>query len=75
MPCGVGCRCDSDPVLRWLWCRAADVASVQPLAWELPYTAGVALKSKKKKEWINNKVLLYSTGSYIQYLVIERDGR
>ena len=26
-------------------------------------------------EWINNKVLLYSTGSYIQYPVINHDGK
>ena len=26
-------------------------------------------------EWINNKVLLYSTGSYIQYSVINPDGK
>ena len=26
-------------------------------------------------EWINNKVLLYSTGSYIQYPVINHNGK
>ena len=26
-------------------------------------------------EWINNKVLLYSTGNYIQYLVINHNGK
>ena len=26
-------------------------------------------------EWINNKVLLYSTVNYIQYLVIYHDGK
>ena len=26
-------------------------------------------------EWINNKVLLYSTGSYIQYPVISHNGK
>ena len=26
-------------------------------------------------EWINNKVLLYSTGNYIQYLVIDQHGK
>ena len=34
-------------MLLWLW-RAA-VALFQPLAWEPPYAAGVALKSNKKK--------------------------
>ena len=27
------------------------------------------------KDWINNKVLLYSTGSYIQYPVINDNGK
>ena len=25
--------------------------------------------------WVNNKVLLYSTGNYIQYLVINHNGK
>ena len=34
------------------------VALIQPLAWELPYAMGVALKKKKKKEkMLNYKVL------------------
>ena len=48
--CGVGSRCGSDLSLLWLWHRAAAVALIQPLAWELPYAAGAALKSKKKKK-------------------------
>ena len=43
----VGYRCGSDPVL--LWCRPAATAPIQPLAWEFPYAAGAALKSKKNK--------------------------
>ena len=35
-----------DPVLLWLWYRL--MALIQPLAWELPYAAGVALKIKIK---------------------------
>ena len=36
---------------RELWCRLAAIAPIQPLAWEqLPYAAGVALKSKKERE-------------------------
>ena len=34
----------------WLWCRLAAVALIGPLAWELPYAVGMALKSKKKKK-------------------------
>ena len=28
-----------------------DVAPIQPLAWELPYAKGMALKRKEKKSW------------------------
>ena len=47
--CGVDGRRGSDPALLWLWCRPATVALIQPLAWEPPYAAGVAVKRKKKK--------------------------
>ena len=43
---GVLCRRGSDPVWLWLWHRLAVVALIQSLAWELPYSAGAALKSK-----------------------------
>ena len=36
-----------DPALLWLWYRPATVAPTVPLAWEPPYAASVALKSKK----------------------------
>ena len=43
--------------LLWLWCRPAAVVPIRPLAWELPYAVGAALKTekikrKKKKEEI-----------------------
>ena len=47
---GVYCRCGSDLALLWLWHRLAAVASIRPLAWELPYAVGVALKAKKRKK-------------------------
>ena len=47
MSCGVGHRCDSDPVFLWLWCKPAAVALIRPLAWKLPYAASAALKRKK----------------------------
>ena len=50
MSCDVGHRHSSDPELLWLWCRLAAAALIQPLAWELPYVAGMALKKQK-----NNK--------------------
>ena len=48
--CGVGRRCGLDLASLWLWHRLAAAVLIQPLAWELPYGAGVALKRKKKKE-------------------------
>ena len=56
MSCGVGHSRGSDPVLLWLWDRPAATAPMRALAWEPPYAAGVALKSKKNKK----KVLPYS---------------
>ena len=35
--------------LLWLWLWPAAVALIGPLAWELPYAMGVALKSRKKE--------------------------
>ena len=49
MSWGVGHRHGSDRVLLWLWCRLPAVAPIRPLAWELPYATGAALKKDKKK--------------------------
>ena len=46
MNCGVGCRSSLDLAL--LWHRPAAVPQIQPLAWEPPCVAGVALNSKTK---------------------------
>ena len=48
MNCGIGHRHGSDPTLLWLWYRPAATAPVQPLAWELPYAVGTALKRQRK---------------------------
>ena len=53
MSCGVGCRHGSDLVM--LWCRPSAVALIGPLAWELPYAMGVALKSRGGKKNTQNK--------------------
>ena len=45
--CVVGCRLGSDPTLLWVWCRPK--SPIRPLAYELPYVLGAALKSKEKK--------------------------
>ena len=50
MSCGAGHRCGSDPELLLLWRRPAATAPIQPLAWEFPYAAGVALKQDKTKQ-------------------------
>ena len=46
MSCGAGCRFGSDLALLWLW---RTTALIGPLAWELPYATGIALKSRKKE--------------------------
>ena len=58
MSCDIGRRCGLHPALLWLWCRLAATAPIRPLAWELPYAAGMALKSKLNKQ--TNKKLGYT---------------
>ena len=41
-------------LLLWLWCRPAAIAPIQPLAWEPPYAAGEALKSKQTNKQTKN---------------------
>ena len=50
MSSAVGCRQVLDPVLLLLWHRPGARALIRPLAWELPYVVGVALKRSKKKK-------------------------
>ena len=50
MSCGIGFRCGSDQVLLWLWYRPAVTAPTGPLAWELPYAVGAALKRQTNKQ-------------------------
>ena len=50
MSCGVGHRRSWDLILLWLWCSPGNAAPIQPLTWELPYAAGMALKSKSKNK-------------------------
>ena len=37
---------DLELLLLWLWYRPAAEVLIGPLAWELPYATGVALKKK-----------------------------
>ena len=39
-----------DPTFLWLWRSLASCSSDGPQAWESPYAAGVALKSKREKK-------------------------
>ena len=48
MSCGVAHRHGLDPVLLRLWRNQAVAVLIRPLAWELPYAVGVALKEKKE---------------------------
>ena len=54
MSYGVGHRRGSDQVLLWLWHRPEGTAPFRPLARELPYAVGAAVKrqkgQKKKKK-------------------------
>ena len=47
MSYGVGI--DKARILLWLWARPAATTPIGPLAWELPYATGAALKQSKKK--------------------------
>ena len=42
---------------------------------EMDWEFGISRCKLLYIEWINNKVLLYSTGNYIQYLVINHNGK
>ena len=43
------------PALLWLWYRPAVAALIQPLAWELTYATGVALKRQKQNKTKQNQ--------------------
>ena len=51
----MGRRRGSDLALPWLWHRPAATTLIQPLAWEPPYAADMALKQTNKKTKKNNK--------------------
>ena len=40
----------------WLWHRLAAVALIRPLAWELPYAVGVALRRQKEIKYFKKLV-------------------
>ena len=69
MSYGVVHRRGLDSKLLWLWCRPAPVALILPLAWEIPYATGVALKKGKKKK-LKIKFLWFQAIQFL-YFVIE----
>ena len=44
-------------MLLWLWCGLAAAAPIQPLAWELPYVAGAALKQQQQQQQKKKKTM------------------
>ena len=84
MSCDTGRKCGSDLLLLWPWCMRAARALIQPLAWELPYAIGGALKRKKRKnvtgccrgagvipaQWVKGSGIA-TAAAYIQHLVQE----
>ena len=54
-----------DPMLLWQWCRPPAAARIPPLAGELPYAAGVTLKSVPNS--VNPYVTVYEYASKHQF--------
>ena len=48
-----------DLALLWLWRRLAAAAMIQPLARELPYATGVAVKRKQTNKQKNETDITY----------------
>ena len=46
--CAAGHRLGLDPGLLWLWCRPVLTTLIQPLAWELSYATGTAIKREER---------------------------
>ena len=66
MSCGVDHRGGSDPALLWLWCRLTAAALIQPLSWEPPYAAGVALQRPKTNKQTGPVVQRRQMGNLIR---------
>ena len=62
MSCDAGHRHGSDPALLWLWPRLAAAALIRPVAWEPPYTAGVASNTHTQK---NIHMILSPENEYV----------
>ena len=53
-------QCVKDLALLWLCQRPAAVGLIGPLAWDLPYASGTALKQNKQKK--GNAIFLIGFG-------------
>ena len=60
LSCGIGHRCSSDPELLWLWLRLQ--LRLDPLAWEPPYAAEMALEKAKRQRKKETKCREYANG-------------
>ena len=76
---GGGHRCGLDKALIRLWYRPAAAALTQPLAWELPYAMGTALKRQTNKQqqkktqnhlWKENMMCLVFHSQLFSYMCI-----
>ena len=68
MSCGVGFRHGLELALLWLWRRLAAIVPIQPLAWELPYAVGVALKKGKEEKRKETPILLSKVNVLFYFL-------
>ena len=78
--CGGVCRHVLDPALLWLWYKLAAAASIQALAWELPYAACTVQKDKKKKKKPKTKTknppkhtVTYTTSHPLERLLLKKE--
>ena len=77
MSCSIGHRYGSDLALLWLWHSPAAAAPIQPLAWELPYATGAAIKRFFKiiKKKLHNEVKSIQIIRVCQCLIIKMPSR
>ena len=67
MSCGVDRRHGLDLALLWLWCRPAATALIQPIVWDLPYAARVALKNKQTNKQKKMESMSLKLGSLMTH--------
>ena len=63
----------SDLVLLWLWPRSAAASLIGPLAWELLYAIGVALKRQKKRKLLLKHTVTWQHKAAINLPFVENN--